>query len=234
MSDTAYDKLVERIDELEKEKAELLDEIEALRRDNRDLRREVAGWRGGMSNSMDNKTLRFLLDDIAAGGPEAIDGDDYELVTDEGTGNISISSLCGEASNRLRELEAERDAMAAQIKAAQCIAARWHGNDDDIGTCLDSLEHWAVKADSAPTECLNRLIAEKQIEAFNEVAGWLDPKSETFGGPTYHEAELIGMEISGPTQCSSVTACQRAGHRAFKEAARIFSFRQQAEGGSDE
>lgn len=45
-ADHIYDQLAERNAELEKEKAELLDEIEALRRDNKDLRREVAGWRG--------------------------------------------------------------------------------------------------------------------------------------------------------------------------------------------
>ena len=45
-ADHIYDQLAERNAELEQEKQALLDEIEAIRRDNRDLRREVAGWRG--------------------------------------------------------------------------------------------------------------------------------------------------------------------------------------------
>ncbi|MDR5867978.1 hypothetical protein [Halomonas koreensis] len=65
-------------------------------------------------------------------------------------------------------------------------------------------------------------VAAKQAEAFRQVAAWLNPNSEHFPGPAYHEAEMIGMEISGPTYCSDLHRCARAGSRAFLEAARIW------------
>ena len=67
-------------------------------------------------------------------------------------------------------------------------------------------------------------VAEKQGEAFRQVAAWLDPNSGSFPGPTHHETEMIGMEISGPTYCSDARQCMKAGSRAFLEAARIWEY----------
>lgn len=59
-------------------------------------------------------------------------------------------------------------------------------------------------------------VAAKQVEAFREAAAWLR------GGVDDHAGMEIGMEISGPTGCSSADRCRRAGERAFLEAARIW------------
>ncbi|MGO3714157.1 hypothetical protein [Alcaligenes aquatilis] len=53
--------------------------------------------------------------------------------------------------------------------------------------------------------------------ALREIASWMDS-----GGPTYHEAELIGMNIAGPTGCGAHKECTRAAKLAFLEAARIW------------
>ena len=63
------------------------------------------------------------------------------------------------------------------------------------------------------------------VVAMRQVADWMDAGSESRGGPTNHEAESIGMEISGPTQCSAADRCYRAGMRAFREAASIWERR---------
>ncbi len=55
-----------------------------------------------------------------------------------------------------------------------------------------------------------------------EVANWIDKDAPGFGGPNGQEAKLIGMEISGPTQCPSAYHCCCAGVRAFREAAAIW------------
>lgn len=54
-------------------------------------------------------------------------------------------------------------------------------------------------------------------DALRQIAGWMDD-----GGPTYHEAEMIGMEIAGPTGCNSHQRCVKAAENAFLEAARIW------------
>lgn len=60
-------------------------------------------------------------------------------------------------------------------------------------------------------------------EALREIASWLDYGSPDFtGGPTYHEADMIGMEISGPTGCRDASACLRAARKAFLLAADIW------------
>ena len=69
------------------------------------------------------------------------------------------------SEEKMEELRAERDALAAQVRAAQCIAARWQGNDDNIGQTLTALELWADRVDIAPDESLARRDAEKQAEA---------------------------------------------------------------------
>lgn len=56
-------------------------------------------------------------------------------------------------------------------------------------------------------------------DALRQIAGWMDD-----GGPTYHEAEMIGMEISGPTECYSHKRCVKAAKKAFLEAARIWEY----------
>lgn len=53
--------------------------------------------------------------------------------------------------------------------------------------------------------------------ALREIASWMDS-----GGPTYHEAELIGMNIAGPTGCGAHKECTKAAKLAFLEAARIW------------
>lgn len=103
-------------------------------------------------------------------------------------------------NDELRGTIAERDALAAYIMRFE-EAAR--GGWSDILTVMED----------SPATSLARLKA----EAMREVAGWMET-----GGPTLHEAEMIGMEISGPTSCSAAKRCLRAGKRAFLEAARIF------------
>ncbi|SOC56420.1 hypothetical protein SAMN05421509_10731 [Chromohalobacter canadensis] len=81
---------------------------------------------------------------------------------------------------------------------------------------------------------LARRDARVAVGAMRKVASWMDPDSEAFGGPSHHEAELIGMEVSGPTHCSSVGQCNKAGMKAFREAARIWEYQAgQAEGARD-
>lgn len=59
--------------------------------------------------------------------------------------------------------------------------------------------------------------------ALREIASWLDYGTPDFtGGPTYHEADMIGMEISGPTGCGDASACLRAARKAFLVAADIW------------
>lgn len=53
--------------------------------------------------------------------------------------------------------------------------------------------------------------------ALRQIASWMDD-----GGPTHHEAELIGMAISGPVECSSAKRCTMAAKKALLEAARIW------------
>lgn len=77
---------------------------------------------------------------------------------------------------------------------------------------------------AAENDELRANVSAKQAEAFRQVAAWLDPNSESFPGPTHHEAEMVGMEISGPTHCSDARRCMRAGNRAFLEAARIWEY----------
>jgi len=94
---------------------------------------------------------------------------------------------------------------------------------DDAKTVLDRTEEASLAHRDA------RVAA----KAMRQVADWMDAKSESCGGPSGHEAESIGMEISGPTQCSAADRCYRAGMRAFQEAARIWEYRAaQAEGGA--
>lgn len=61
-------------------------------------------------------------------------------------------------------------------------------------------------------------------DALRQIAGWMDD-----GGPTYHEAELIGMAISGPVECSSAKQCTKAAKKAFLEAARIWEYMHQSQ-----
>ena len=72
-------------------------------------------------------------------------------------------------------------------------------------------------------DVLNKFGAGQAVEsgsvpaALREIAGWMDS-----GGPTYHEAELIGMNIAGPTGCGAHKECTKAAKLAFLEAARIW------------
>ena len=56
-------------------------------------------------------------------------------------------------------------------------------------------------------EAVRRREALAAIEAMREVANWIDKDAPGFGGPNGQEAKLIGMEISGPTQCPSAYHC---------------------------
>ena len=61
-------------------------------------------------------------------------------------------------------------------------------------------------------------------ESLRTIASWLDCESPDFtGGPTYHEADMIGMEISGPTGCGDGNACLRAARKAFLVAADLWA-----------
>lgn len=174
-----------------------------------------------MNISKDKSLLKFHLESIEAGGSDLVDGDDYEMVGEnEASWDVSISSLCGAALNRIEYLEHQlarhsMDAGQAEQRRAESRAARL-----ELGFPADS-------DDVSPSDlrqAFARRDAEKQAAAFRRVAAGLDPESDEFTGPTYHEAEMIGMEISGPTNCSDARRCMRAGRRAFLEAARIWEY----------
>lgn len=60
-------------------------------------------------------------------------------------------------------------------------------------------------------------------DALRTIASWLDTDDPEFcGGPTYHEAEMIGMAISGPIGCGDAHRCMKAARGAFLEAANIW------------
>ena len=66
-------------------------------------------------------------------------------------------------------------------------------------------------------------VPQSVVAALREIASWLDYGSPDFtGGPTYHEADMIGMEISGPTGCGDASACLSAARKAFLVAADIW------------
>jgi len=53
--------------------------------------------------------------------------------------------------------------------------------------------------------------------ALKEIARWMDT-----GGPSSHEAEEIGMALSGPVGCSDANVWRECAKRAFLEAARLW------------
>ncbi|WP_139172618.1 hypothetical protein [Onishia taeanensis] len=159
------------------------------------------------------------------------------------------------------DLKAERDALAFQNKNREglvrraiekeeqydALAAHVEAQTAELSACQSILYQLARAgevtpqyADDAkrvlsqkPPTSLDRRDARVAAKAMREIAEWMDPDSEKFSGPTYHEAEMIGMEISGPTFCSDARRCMKAGNRAFLEAARIWEYNShQAEAGA--
>ncbi|MDX1465564.1 MAG: hypothetical protein R3215_07695 [Halomonas sp.] len=97
-----------------------------------------------------------------------------------------------EAASVVNLLAEQRDRMAAQVRAAQCITAKWTGNDSSIGAVIDALEHWANRADCDPDGDLARLIAEKQAEELEVFAsGMREVNDEGATADLYGMARLI-------------------------------------------
>lgn len=146
---------------------------------------------------------------------------------------------------RVTRVEEERDALAAHVERISGSAKRFYNATvgesgvevaspikrlvDEVNEATEELRE---SVEATPTTSLARRDARVAAEAMREIAEWMDPESDKFSGPTYHEAEMIGMEISGPTFCSDARRCMKAGNRAFLEAARIWEHdsRQDEEG----
>ncbi len=63
-----------------------------------------------------------------------------------------LGSLEETLAERCQTLTQERDAalereaaLAAALREAQCITANWYDNEEDIGECLNKMDHWAIK-----------------------------------------------------------------------------------------
>lgn len=102
-----------------------------------------------------------------------------------------IEGELSEARERIKELERERDmhqaaeeaqialrqkaderaaALAAALREAQCITANWYDNEENIGECLNKMDHWAIKTmhpDRLP-DCLAKRDLIKQAEALEK------------------------------------------------------------------
>lgn len=96
----------------------------------------------------------------------------------------------------------------------------------DIGWDVEKTIYYlrrVVKTLEAKVEELERQLASTRSqavpEALREIVGWMETS-----GPTFHEAEIIGMEISGPTQCSSAKRCTEAAKLAFLSAASCWEY----------
>jgi len=169
---------------------------------------------------------------------------------------MSMDQLYMDALRELEEVKAERDALAFQNKNREGLVRRAIEKEEQYDALAAHVERLDAgidqllrassedEADEALAEINNsrctppaisraRLDNRVAAEAMREIAEWMDPESEKFSGPTYHEAEMIGMEISGPTFCSDARRCMKAGNRAFLEAARIWEYKsRQAEAGA--
>ncbi|WP_342595507.1 hypothetical protein AAGT95_03080 [Salinicola lusitanus] len=124
-------------------------------------------------------------------------------------------------THRLQETS---DMLTEALALGEDSAERYHALKESRPTeiadaVMRARRDWATQADP---DYLRERDTRVAAAAMRQVADWMDANSESSGGPTGHEAESIGMEISGPTQCSAADRCYRAGMRAFREAASIW------------
>lgn len=181
--------------------------------------------------------------------------------TDEFWRQMSRIAAGATGQEHAEDLKAERDALAYQSKNREGLVRRAIEKEEqydalaahqadlvrELAACQSVLHSLAHAGEVTPeyadeakkvikrttATSLARRDSRVAAEAMREIAEWMDPDSEKFSGPTYHEAEMIGMEVSGPTFCSDARRCMKAGNRAFLEAARIWEYNShQAEAGA--
>lgn len=89
---------------------------------------------------------------------------------------------CAATSYKIeRDAALEREAaLGAALREAQCITANWYDNEENIGECLNKMDHWAIKTMHPDRfrDCLTNRDLIKQAEALEEFADNANPNCE--------------------------------------------------------